>query len=51
MQIGKPIRKFVVEPLECPVPAAAPDPEPEKAEPVVPAHRPEPESVREPVEL
>ena len=42
MQIGKPIRRFVAEPLEYPVPAAVPDPKPDEPEPV--ALKPEPES-------
>lgn len=47
MQIGKLIRTVVVEPLESPVPAVAP--EPDKAEPVEPMHEPHPEPVHDPV--
>ena len=43
MQIGKPLRTIVVEPLESPVPATAPAPEPDEPEPVVPTHEPEPQ--------
>jgi hypothetical protein len=43
MQIGKPLRTIVVEPLESPVPATAPAPEPDEPEPVSPTHEPEPQ--------
>jgi hypothetical protein len=50
MQIGKPLRTIIVEPLESPVPATAtPDPEPEPRQPVAQRHDPEPEPVHEPV--
>jgi len=45
MQIGKPIRTVVVEPLESPVPAA----EPEEVQPVEPKSDPEPEPQHKPV--
>jgi hypothetical protein len=47
MQIGKPLRTIIVEPLESPVSTTVPDPEPDEPEPIAPAHEPEPE--REPV--
>jgi hypothetical protein len=47
MQIGKPLRTIIVEPLESPVPTTVPDPEPDEPEPVAPAHEPEPQ--RDPV--
>lgn len=49
MQIGKPLRTITVEPLESPVPATVPDPEPDEPEPVAPAHNPDPEPVHDPV--
>ena len=50
MQIGKPIRKFVVEPLESPIPAAIPDPEADQPQPVVPTHESESEPQHQPIE-
>ncbi|HXM66276.1 MAG TPA: hypothetical protein VN911_06055 [Candidatus Acidoferrum sp.] len=42
MQIGKPVRTLVVEPLELKLPAEQPDSEPEKLTPSPqPAHEPE----------
>jgi hypothetical protein len=49
MQIGKPLRTIIVEPLESPAPTTAPDPDPDEREPVVPTHKLEPEPKREPV--
>jgi len=49
MQIGKPLRTIVVEPLESPVPTTAPDPKTDEPEPVAPRHDPEPEPVHTPV--
>jgi len=49
MQIGKQIRKFIVEPLESPVPVTAPDPEPGEREPVAPTRKPQTELVQDPV--
>ena len=49
MQIGKPLREISVEPLQSPVPAAAPDPGPEKPEPVGPTHEQQPEPEHVPV--
>ena len=43
MQIGKPLRTIIVEPLEFPVPTSSPDPEPNGPEPVAPTHEPEPQ--------
>ena len=43
MQIGKPLRTIIVEPLESPVPTTVPDPETDEPAPVAPAHEPEPE--------
>ena len=47
MQIGKPLRTFIVEPLESPVPATAPDSDPDSCvpepEPIAPTHEPDPE--------
>ena len=48
MQIGKPIRKIIVEPLESPVPTNAPDPDPDERKTVAPTHQPEPEPERKP---
>jgi hypothetical protein len=48
MNIGKPLRVIVVEPLESPVPAAVPDPEPAEPQPAVPVHEPHPERVQQP---
>jgi len=50
MQIGKPIRKFVVEPLESPVPTTVLDPELSQAEPVRPKPEPENEPQHQPIE-
>jgi hypothetical protein len=49
MQIGKPLRTFVVEPLESPVPTTAPDPEPDEPEPLAPAPKPETKPQHDPV--
>lgn len=53
MQIGKPLRTIIVEPLESPVPASAPAPEPDprppEPEPVAPTHNPDAEPKRDPV--
>ena len=49
MQIGKPLRTIIVEPLESPVPSTAPDAEPDDPEPVAPRHGPEPEPIHDPV--
>jgi hypothetical protein len=43
MQIGKPLRTIIVEPLESPVPTMVPDPEPDEPEPVAPRHEPQPQ--------
>jgi hypothetical protein len=48
MNIGKPLREIVVEPLESPVPSVAPDPEPAEPEPAVPAREPHPDPVQQP---
>lgn len=48
MQIGKPLRTIVVEPLESPVPSTAPDAEPEEPEPVAPERKSEPKPERDP---
>ena len=48
MRIGRPLREIVVEPLECPVPAGIPDPEPAEPEPLVPAQEPHREPAQEP---
>jgi hypothetical protein len=49
MQIGKPLRTFVVEPLESPIPAAIVAPGPDEVGPVSPAQEPEPEPMQAPV--
>lgn len=47
MQIGRPLRTIIVEPLENPIPATAPDVDAEpcapEPKPVAPADAPEPE--------
>ena len=50
MQIGKPIRTFVVEPLESPVPTAVPDSELDQPQPVRPKPEPENEPQHQPIE-
>lgn len=40
MQIGKPLRTIIVELLQSPVSARAPDPEPDESEPVASTHHP-----------
>jgi hypothetical protein len=40
MQIGKPLRKIIVEPLESPVPTTITDPETREPEPLAPRHEP-----------
>jgi hypothetical protein len=47
MQIGKPLRTIIVEPLESPVPTKVTEPEPDEPEPVAPRHEPQP--VHDPV--
>ena len=49
MQIGNPLRTFIVEPLESPVPTTPPDPEPDEPEPVAPTRRSEPQPEHDPV--
>ena len=49
MQIGKPLRTIIVEPLESPVPATVTDPEPDEREPFAPRHNPEPDPEHDPV--
>ena len=49
MQIGKPLRTIIVEPLESPVPTTVPDPETDEPEPLAPPHKPEPEPEHHPV--
>ena len=49
MQIGKPLRTIIVEPLESPVPTTAPDPEIDEPEPVAPRHDPDHEPEHDPV--
>jgi hypothetical protein len=49
MQIGKPLRTFIVEPLESPVPATAPEPETGEPEQVAPIHKPQTEPEHDPV--
>ena len=48
MNIGKPLREIVVEPLECPVPSEVPDPEPAEPVPAMPAREPNPEPAPQP---
>jgi len=48
MNIGKRLREIIVEPLECPVPSAVPDPEPADPLPAVPAHEPHREPAQQP---
>ena len=50
MQIGKPLRTIVVEPLESPV-RPGPDPSPDEPQPAVAMHQPEPEPQRDPAAL
>lgn len=49
MQIGKPLRTIIVELLQSPVSARAPDPEPDESEPAAPTHHPGHEPMHEPV--
>lgn len=49
MQIGKPLRTIVVEPLETPVPATTPNVASDEPETIAPRHDPKPEPVHEPV--
>ena len=46
MQIGKPLRTIVVEPLESPV-RPAPDPSPDEPQPAVAMQQPVPETQRD----
>ena len=48
MNIGKPLREIVVEPLESPIPAGGPDPEPAEPQPAAPAREPNPEPAQLP---
>jgi len=49
MQIGKPLRTIIVEPLESPIPTKAPVPQPDELEPVEPTRKLTTEPVHNPV--
>lgn len=48
MQIGKPLRTFVVEPLELPIRSAVPSPEHDEPQQVSSTHEPEPQPEHDP---